>query len=303
MADVSTELTVESTPLDSTTLHRALQRIAVQPPYFGLLDIADVGDGAVAATIPLQPPSAPERGVMEGAQIARHLAILGSCAAALARDDDKRHHYLATNAHYMRLAGGPDLVVDETVRAEAVARWIDKRSARAYVKLMTHDGVGLHVLDVHYSVLAPRMFSRLHPPVEVPPAGDPAADLVGFDWPVGAEPVATADGLRLTCGPIPVSVCAGHFPQYPAAPVAIIMGHLCRVAGQLAIQRDGRGEGRYRIEQGVVAASKLAAAGQELTLDTHYVERNGSGHLIVGEAIAGGEVVGTVKVTMSVASS
>ncbi|MEL7208279.1 MAG: hypothetical protein AAGK32_08635 [Actinomycetota bacterium] len=91
-----TETTVDASP--ETATDRALRRIAVQPPYFALTDLAEVGRGLVTARVPLQTPSRPERGVVEAAQVARHLAILGSCAAALARDDDQRHHYLATRA-------------------------------------------------------------------------------------------------------------------------------------------------------------------------------------------------------------
>lgn len=290
---------VTQTTLDSSigsATDQALARIAVQPPYFGLENLEDLGGGMVSATIPVTPPRPPELGVIEAAQVARHLAILGSCAAALGRDDDDRHHYLATNAHYMRMAGGPLDIGDEPLRAEAVASWIDRRTARAYVKLTTADGQGLHVLDVRYSVLAPKMFSRLHPPIaESAPVGDP-------DEFFSAPVEETDGGLRMDCGPIPVDVCAGHFPDYPAAPVAIIMGQLCRVAG-LSLAAHLNRNLDFRIEEGWVQASKLATAGQRLTLEASYGNAVDVGHLLNGVARADGEEIGRIKVAVSTSPS
>lgn len=275
---------------------RALARIAVQPPYFGLVDLEDLGGGIAAAVVPTSPARAPERGAVEAAQVARHLAILGSCAAALARDDDARHHYLATEAHYMRLAGGPLEVGEGPLRAEAVASWIDRRSARAYVKLMTEDGHGLHVLDVRYAVLTPKMFARLHPPIDVSAAPDDEGRFFA------TEPEVIDGGLRVDCGPIPPRVCAGHFPHYPAAPVAVLMGQLCRVAGMsLASHLDRPLD--FQIEEGRVEASKLAIAGQHLTLEARYGHAVDIGHLLHGVAFADDEEVGRVDVTVSTSAS
>lgn len=290
-----TETTVDTIP--ETATDRALRRIAVQPPYFALSDLADLGRGLITAKMPLQAPTAPERGVVEAAQVARHLAILGSCAAALARDDDNCHHYLATDAHYMRLAGAPDgLEGTDHLEAQAVATWTDKRSVRANVKLAAPDGTGLHVLDVAYSVLTPRMFRRLQPEIDRT-IGPSAADK-GAEPPTG-PPASIDNGLRLDLGPIPVEWCAGHFPDHPAAPVAIVMGQLCRLAGQCAIDRT-EGAGRYQIEQGFVTASGLAAAGQRLVLEARYGHSSPGGHVVHGTAWADDIEVGTVDVTVSV---
>lgn len=279
-------------PSLASATDRALARIAVQRPYFGLADLEDLGGGFVSATVPVTAPVAPELGVIEAAQVARHLAILGSCAAALGREDDERHHYLATEAHYMRLAGGPTTLDAGPLRAEAVSSWIDRRTARASAKLTTAEGRGLHVLDVRYSVLAPKMFARLHPPVERPAAvPQDTGFLSGTAGPI-------AGGLAVDCGPIPEAACAGHFADYPAAPVAIVMGQLCRVAGlSLAAHLDR--PLHYRIEEGRVLASKLAAAGQRLTLEARYRDAVDIGHRLDGVARADGDEIGRVEVTMS----
>jgi hypothetical protein len=259
------------------------------------------GDGVVAALVPAAPPVAPEGGAIEAAQVARHLAILGSCAAALSRDDDKPHHYLATQAHYARLSGGPEVVLGGIVEAEAVASWVDRRTARALVKLMTADGQGLHMLDVHYSVLAPKMFARLNPPIDLPLDVDGCSIDIGDEGGEddGGEIVSVGhDGIHVDCGPIPVDTCAGHFPDYPAAPVAIVMGRLCRAAG-LALAARFDADITYQIEEGHVQARGLARAGQRLELRASYTKPVAGGHLLKGTALADGEAVGEVAVTMS----
>ncbi len=273
---------------------RALRRISVARPYFDLRDLEETGTGTVEATVPPQPTVAPEAGAIEAAQVARHLAILGSCSVALARDGDDRHHYLATKAHYTRMANAP-AAVSGGLRAKAIGSWVDRRTARALVTLATEDGQGLNLLDVEYTVLAPRMFARLNPPIDI----DAIAAIDGLE--PRAETVQAIDGgLRVDAGPIPVEMCAGHFPDYPAAPVAIVMGRLCRAAGLAMMDHLDLDRRRYRIEEGRVEATGLARAGQSLVLEARYVEPVPGGHRLRGSALADGETCGEVDVVLSV---
>jgi len=299
------------TEADSTPeTEQLLQRISVRSPYFALENLTVTDSGSTTARVPLARPSYPETGFMEATQVARHLAILGSCAVASQRDDDKRHHYLATKAHFLRTANvaaeeAPHIAVDSSatplhLEAEASGTWIDRRSARALVKLMAPDGQASHVLDVHYTVMAPRMFNRLMPPV----------DLAALDAPsiqphvMSAPEVRMLDtgGLVVDCGPIPIEMCAGHFPEYPAAPVALVMGRLARAAGQAMNRHLGFGDLTYQIDEAKVVATKLGRAGQRLILEARYGRRVGGGHLIIGTAKADGNVIGEMEITMSVTS-
>ncbi|MEM7340546.1 MAG: hypothetical protein AAF467_17950 [Actinomycetota bacterium] len=268
------------------------------PPYYALRDLADLGGGLATATVVRQAPVLPEHDLVEAAQVARHLAILGSCAAALARENDRRHHYLATRAIYRRLApeelshlDSPDLI------AEAQATWHDKRSASAMMTLRSSNGTGLYALDVDYAVLPPKIFARLHP--DHAAAGD-----VDLDAEAEADAFGTDTGRRIDggwevdCGPIPVGLCAGHFPGIPAAPVALLMGRLCRTAG-LALADYMEEPTRYRIEYGEVEADRLARAGQRLVLRARRGDRRPDGHTFDCEALADDEVVGRCHVVLS----
>ena len=282
------------TETSTTLIDEALRRISVTPPYFALQELATTPTGLVTARVPSAPPSGPERGAIEAGQAARHLAILGSCAAALAREDDQKLHYLATKAHYSRTPGTPAPTGGEPLIAEAFATWIDKRTARALITLSTAAGAELTRLDVTYAVIAPKVFERLHQPsaFELP---IPQVTHGLLDAPV----LRTADGVRMVCGPVPAALCAGHFPDYPAAPIAIVMGQLCKTAGYALAHELGI-EARYRIEEGDVEATKLAMAGQQLVLDASYLMGLDEHHVLLGTARADGEVIGEVRVTMTV---
>ena len=270
--------------------HDALARISVKPPYFGLRDLEWAAEGVLAASVPVAPPPAPEVGAAEAAQIARHLAILGSCAAALAREDDKTHHYLAVSASYERAESSPDSPVDEPMRATARADWADKRTAVATMRLESAGGELMNSLEVTYAVLAPSMFARLNPIVNVVAPNTSVHSPLIVDHGAGR---ITAD-----CGPIPLDLCAGHFPSHPAAPVALVMGRLVLAARHAVCSRLGE-QLAYRVEGGMVEASRLAQAGQQLVLETEYVEPTDSGHRVSGTALADGEPVGSVSVRLA----
>lgn len=296
-----------------------LGRISVRAPYFALSDVQEVDGGAISTTVPPAPPLNPETGVAEAAQVARHLAILGSLAVAAKRDDDDRHHYLATRAHFLRTANNYDGAEDQgraggSLRAEAVGQWTDRRNARAFAKLLSADGQTLNVLDVEYTVMTPRMFDRLQPPIHesvlalsertATPEVMPALDALPFV----VLPIPHDDPSRVVvdCGEIPVGMCAGHFDDYPAAPVALVMGQLSRAAG-LSLERQlDCGPITYQVDEAKVKAARLGRAGQRLTLRTRYRRRSGQGrgygHVITGVAEADGEVIGEMEITLSVSS-
>ena len=295
----------------------ALERISVAAPYFALEQLTETDDG-VAALVPISSPMHPETGFIEATQVARHLAILGSCAVALQREDDERHHYLATRAHFLRTANVTDpggRYGGAVLEAEATGIWIDRRSARSLVKLNGPDGEASHILDVHYTVMTPRMFDRLMPPIgpALNGAGNGTRTIEADTMPAASNGTRASDpriefsvgssgndAVRFDCGPIPNEMCAGHFPQYPAAPVALVMGRLAQAAGLAMNRHMGFGELSYQVDEARVVATKLGRAGQNRVLNAEYVKRVGGGHLMRGTAEADGEVIGEMDLTLSV---
>ncbi|MEM7091890.1 MAG: hypothetical protein AAF567_02710 [Actinomycetota bacterium] len=272
--------------LNATTT-QVLERISVAAPYFAFTDLERDEDGWVRASVPTAIPSSPERGAMIADQIARHLAILGSCAAALDLDGEARHHYLATRAEYERLGEVPTEPIRDGLWARATARWHDKRTASAETELCSGDGTVLNRLRVDYAVLKPRMFERFNPPVE----GDPLA-------PADVLSVIEPGRVVRDCGGVDEAMCRGHFPGHPAAPVALLMGRLVATTADAMQSRLGSSVD-YLVESGMVAATGLAQAGQHLVLHGQYESDEGDGlHLLSGDAQADGETVGEVSVVL-----
>lgn len=273
-----------------------LSRIQVQRPYFAFEQMTHLGGGIVSAPVEPAAATGAEVGPWSASQVARHLAILGSCGAALASDDDAPRHYLAAKAHFARLAASPPQTPTGGLEATAVGSWIDKRNARAFVRLLGPQGEGLYGLDTSYLVLTPKTFERFHPsrdPVDTKGSGPSGSEL-------GIEAFTFENStVQASCGPIPPGACAGHFPGYPAAPVAVVMGALGEAAG-ICLDHQLDRECRYRVEEARVVAAALGAAGQELQLTVSYQEQNARGHLLRGIASAEGTTIGELDVVMTV---
>ncbi len=298
---------VETAPGEVTDFAESmLQRISVRSPYYALQDLAPDGDHSVTARVAVARPVAPESGLSSAAQVSRHLAILGSCAVAMQCENDNRMHYLATQAHFLRTASidvepvGESVESDDsvTLEAHATGTWIDRRNARALVRLLDPAGQTMHMLEVSYTVMAPRMFDRLHPPTEAlmeqtnDSANGQSDDAIPF------EVTYLEDGVEVDCGVIPESMCAGHFPGYPAAPVALVMGQLARAAGLALIENLGHGEIGYQVNEAKVVATKLGRAGQRLSLRVGHARPVGAGHLLICEAKADDASIGEMELTL-----
>src|SRR5690606_7878899 len=99
---------------------------------------------------------------ISAAEAGRHLAILGSCAAARLRPEDEQHFYLAQQAVLTRLHPGPLPRAGGLLSGEATATFTGRRAARARCTLSSAEGRPLFALEVTYAVLAAPLFHRLH---------------------------------------------------------------------------------------------------------------------------------------------
>jgi len=275
----------------STLALEALNRISVSEPYYALTDIAWGVDGeTLIATVPPIPPAHPEVGATETAQVSRHLAILGSCAAALTNPSEQRHHYLATSATFERLGEPTTTALDEPTTATATAVWVDKRAAIADMTLVGPGNELLNRLRVTYAVMKPKVFSRFNPPLDLAEGSERTT-----------TPVTVTIGpgqIVADYGPVPLDMCAGHFDGQPFAPIALVMGRLVRTAA-VALE-SALGEAvLFRSESGEVQASALAQPGQRLVLEATYEGERDGLHLLTGRALADDVEVGAAQMCLA----
>lgn len=252
-----------------------LNRICVRPPYFALRGLYSVGD-TLHATAPTELVLGLEQAPVGAAEMGRHAAILGLCAAALAQPDDARRYYLANRASFN---GYPVAVDADEVRFRAQLSYLDKRRAVAQVAVLA-DGAPLGELTVDYTVLTESTFSRMFRSKL-----RPGAQTLSYEAELAGSWYYGRDDIAFTVPEIPLAVCAGHFEDYPALPVAVLMSYLVRLGGHLV-------GGLYRSVYGEVKADDLCWAGAGVRFEVERTHREGELHHFRGIAISEERVKG-----------
>ena len=269
-----------------------LRRAAVQPPYFAFGDIWSIEDGLTASVVP-EHQMEDEIGPIAAAEAGRHLAILGSCAAAAIADDTKLY-YLATRVVLQRTEFWPG-----TGDPLFAATTITERSRRGLTAHATlYSGEPIYWMDCFYSVLPAKIFERLFEQYRVPyPEDIPGTP---YRFPVALDSITSLpDGLSATCGPLPAGACAGHFPEFPAWPVALVMHCISRLAGRALQQHVGR-QCSYSVVHADVVAEHLAFAVDKLWLRALHISSDGDMHTFDCLATNAEKTIGAVTVTMVV---
>ena len=232
-----------------------LRRIRVAPPYFNLENMSLAGERLYASAV-AQTRIENERGPMAAAEIGRHAAIAGSCLIAALQNDDRPRYYLAQEAVCTYLPS--DAPFGTLVQFEVSEPDISKRKAR--VSIRAHiDNVDIAHLSVSYTVLTEATFGRLFGAHK-----KHAAPVLRSSYPIktrGLQPGGNSAQQLLL---IQAEDCAGHFPDYPALPVAVLMGQLSYLAGTL-LDRP------YRVTRGNVSARDLCWAGELVTFSAQEI--------------------------------
>jgi hypothetical protein len=239
------------------------ERIDVKPPYFALSNLQLVGEHLLAVAT-AEAPAYGEQGPMTAAELGRHAAISGLCHIALCQSDNERRYYLAKKAlcrYYPVLAAYGTPVTFKTTVADQT-----KRDAQVIIAA-TVLGQAVADFTIDYTILTDKTFTRLFKSKARPVVyrGTPYTQLLtdvyerGDDW---AEQVISS---------IPEYGCAGHFDGYPALPVAVLMGQLSYLAGQLVDTESGA----FRVVKGQVEAFDLCWAGEAVSFRARRLTTEG----------------------------
>jgi hypothetical protein len=288
---------------------KVLSLIEVREPYFALTELELDTPGRVSAHILAEQPRGHELGALPAAEAGRHLAIAGSCACASLQADAGKHFYLANRAHLRRVT---DTSCDGSglLRVDARAVQRDRRQASAECVLRDRSGHTLYALDVSYRVLQERVFQRLFSAhrQELRRAPRDSSSLSAPFGHLRANPYREAfpfvhtrldgehGGARLA--ELPAHLCAGHFPLYPAMPVAVLMYGLSSLSGDVLRAQYGELT-RYHVQDARVQADNLAFAGQSLDFRARWLGRADNDDLFEASAtLDDGTVVGAMQLTL-----
>jgi hypothetical protein len=277
------------------------ERIEVVPPYFALGEVSQGDDGVLTAGVPVTQALGNEPGPITATEAGRHLAILGSCAAALANPAGGRHFYLAYDAEVRRSRTRVDDADPAGLVASARSHFVDPGTAVALTDLRTDDGRTVYTIVVFYLVVAEADFRALfaehaQPDADLEGRPDPYADIIGL------QDVSIWDTrMHGTLGSIDPYRCAGHFPGLPAMPVAFLLANVGDAAGRLLAHVLGRGEITYVIREASIRAENLAFAGERVDVHVEYQRFAGGVHWLHCAAIAEGQKpVGKVHLKLRV---
>lgn len=274
-----------------SAFHRQiLGKICVQAPYNRLTALAPQGEGSVTARVVFESPAGFDAGQLASAEIGRHLAIGGSCALARHNPSGRRHYYLARRARLHRIV---DVDVWAGEELSLLARPLARDRAEAF--LMTSYGETIARLDCSYQVLSDRLFARCFRKNFVPEAPERVSAS-----PYAAPVVLTEerhDALlaRALLRAVTPELCVGHFHDYPAMPVAVLMDGIQRLACRHIDAVTGR---PFRLRECSVEADQLAFAGEAVEFVVEQTSRDRQGLSYRGQArrLGEGTVFGDVRI-------
>jgi hypothetical protein len=238
------------------------QRIAVQPPYFALTALyrSPSPPWEIYGTFQPEQPLGAEPGPIATAEAGRHLAILGSCAAALAHRE--RVYYLAAQATWRRSIDAADGVQAGALMARARIAERTRNSATAQTELLCGDQV-MGSLTVRYHALPEASFAWLYArhavqeSLHTVPSPYTQPLPLAFHQP---SPGHMTGELRHAGR----EHSAGHFPGYPMWPVAIVVYGFGQTVTHL-LETTLAHPVRYRVERADIEAFELMPLGAPLS--------------------------------------
>lgn len=272
-----------------------LSLIDINQPYFAFDEIL-LENNFVFANVPVQQPLGHEAGPISAAESSRHLAILGVCSCALKNPVQKKHYYLAYKGIYERVETHSNTISSRPLTGKATCISVDKRKAEAVTELLDANGDTIIRLRVYYHVILDTTFERLYKEHYIANPDFKIENPYEIKHPFIREEFS-ATQMRADMGKIPEYYCAGHFPQYPALPVAILAYNLFDMASRLTAHILANPNTKTIVRQYEITADNLAFAGDDVKLDVFY---NGSidqkYHNIIAEGVAcNSKSIGKIK--------
>lgn len=276
-------LVAPSTQHSNQLSKTVLERIGVQAPYFALQELR-LNNDTCSATAYAELPTFYEQGPMAASELGRHAAILGSSHAALEMPLGERRFFLAREAECQYVAS--KAAFESPVAFHSKILNLSKRALSVEVKA-DYAGSPLAAFQITYTILPQATFKRLFSPH----AQATTSKTNPYTQPLSTTFKQGDNWLEQSIENVSPSACVGHFASYPALPVAVIMGQLSYLAGQLTRKP-------YRVSAGSVKAEGLCWAGQDVRFRVERESVAGLKQTFVCQAFANDKVVAQMHLTL-----
>ena len=254
--------------------------IDISNPYYALQNLSEIGSGEVYAEIDVERLEYDELSPISQAEAGRHLAILGSCALSLINKKKSKHYYLASKAStLLHTSDISPFNGQQRRRLKCFAKAIDldekTRTGSVSSRIYTENDQLILTLDLTYLILQEALFQKMFRRQKTKVLQDNLIVDNPYKFPVTLKEISiTENRLNCTLGKIEPYQCIGHFPSYPALPVAILSSALLDSAGIFLKSRYPE-YWKIRINQVNVMAKKLAFAGEQVHIETNLLESSG----------------------------
>ncbi|GAB7524559.1 hypothetical protein PBS_35460 [Paraburkholderia sp. 2C] len=247
-------------PLDIAEI---CKRVAVHRPYFAFSELnANLRDKTTIGIFNAEQVTGFELGPISSAELGRHLAILGSCAAAVDGPDEMTY-YLASKGRLKLLP-----YTDEAQKNQsgvAIAAVVNRNRRVMTAEVLGYCGPLAAHLWCEYQVLSREVFARVFSGHYMGSIARP--DKSPYSAPIPFDVLsASTDRIVVHTSEIGPENFSGHFDNYPSWPVAILADTFGRVRSALLHNIVDR-QTNYRVGYLNVDAFQLAPAAARLTFD------------------------------------
>lgn len=254
-----------------------LDQISVTAPYFALRNLKCI-DEFVHADFETELINIDEEGPISGAEVGRHMAILGSVVLAKENPKKERHHYLATDALITCHATKSPTSFSHHARAKMLN--MNRKRGQVYGEILNNDGSLLYSVEVSYMILGHSIFERMfseHKDETVFETGfNPyKLDSEFIDLEVGVE------SCKASIGVVKPEHCPGHFRNFPALPVARMGTSMGKIGGIHFMNLNPNEKSKYYISSAELHAKQLVFTGEEIKFRTEIVNPNPEKGMII----------------------
>ncbi|QYN17470.1 hypothetical protein [Amycolatopsis sp. DSM 110486] len=275
-------------------------RICVRKPYYALRDLRIDEPGTATCELPVEQPVTGVVSPIGLGEAGRHMAILGLCAAASLAPDDARRYYLARRAEITWLHPKP-AAAGGALTGRLTAALPTSRKATA-AGLLRAGSVALAAFSLSYDVLKAPVFERMFSHMHHPDTGTETGTETGSSpYARGLELTSVNIGAQSITATVTASPadCAGHFPGYPALPVAVLGTAMVDATSRLIEATTHRPMMRW-VPKGrlVFEAHRLIQAGTPVEIDARIVSSNGPRRTILVTASTGEETAASLSVNV-----
>ncbi|MBD2387469.1 hypothetical protein [Cylindrospermum sp. FACHB-282] len=285
--------------MQSINLEELFNLISVRPPYFALENLELNENGTLSADIPIQQPLGMEAAVISAAETGRHLAILGACCIAIFNPNQTKHYYLAHNAEFISNPYQPDSEIGNYVRGTAQGFLLNKRSAVAITSITNKLGITINSLKIYYHVIPEKVFIKIYKKFQT--CTNFEMGINPYKKSLSLQSISIVNNkLKASIGTVLSEDCTGHFPDFPAIPVAILANILIGATGYLLKNILQEKEFKYIVVKVLLRAENLAFSGEIVNLEVNYLYTNNNEYVFSCIAITDCmKQVGNLCITLS----